>query len=79
MCLQLSGGNQRKLATAIALIGDSPLIFLDEPTTGVDPGGRRSIWNLISELREEGQSVVLTSHRFVNSSLKITNKKKSLL
>ncbi|KAM9393672.1 ATP-binding cassette sub-family A member 2 [Pholidichthys leucotaenia] len=57
-----SGGNKRKLSTAIALIGYPPLIFLDEPTTGMDPKARRFLWNLILDIIKTGRSVVLTSH-----------------
>ncbi|XP_045131522.1 phospholipid-transporting ATPase ABCA3-like [Portunus trituberculatus] len=57
-----SGGNRRKLSTAMALIGDPPLVFLDEPTSGVDPASRRRVWAAISEAVSSGQSVVLTSH-----------------
>ena len=45
---QLSGGNKRKLSVAIALIGNPPVIFLDEPSTGMDPEARRFMWNVIS-------------------------------
>ncbi|KAF8797193.1 ATP-binding cassette sub-family A member 2 like protein [Argiope bruennichi] len=57
-----SGGNKRKLSTAIALLGAPRVIFLDEPTTGMDPYTRRFLWNLIIELVQSGRSVVLTSH-----------------
>uniref|UniRef100_A0A671NWR4 ATP-binding cassette sub-family A member 2 n=1 Tax=Sinocyclocheilus anshuiensis TaxID=1608454 RepID=A0A671NWR4_9TELE len=57
-----SGGNKRKLSTAIALIGYPSLIFLDEPTTGMDPKARRFLWNLILDIIKTGRSVVLTSH-----------------
>ncbi|CAM1324270.1 ABCA2 (predicted) [Pycnogonum litorale] len=57
-----SGGNKRKLSTAIALIGAPPVIFLDEPTTGMDPYSRRFLWDHINCLVKEGRSVVLTSH-----------------
>ncbi|XP_048415909.1 phospholipid-transporting ATPase ABCA1-like [Stegostoma tigrinum] len=57
-----SGGNKRKLSTAIALIGCPPVIFLDEPTTGMDPKARRFLWNCILSVIREGRSVVLTSH-----------------
>ncbi|XP_041370956.1 ATP-binding cassette sub-family A member 2-like [Gigantopelta aegis] len=57
-----SGGNKRKLSTAIALIGHPPVIFLDEPTTGMDPHSRRFLWDLILGLIQDGRSVVLTSH-----------------
>ncbi|XP_022097183.1 ATP-binding cassette sub-family A member 1-like isoform X2 [Acanthaster planci] len=57
-----SGGNKRKLSTAIALIGDPQLVFLDEPTTGMDPKARRFLWNRITGIIKEGRSVILTSH-----------------
>lgn len=57
-----SGGNKRKLSTAIALIGHPPIIFMDEPTTGMDPHSRRFLWDLILSLVQDGRSVILTSH-----------------
>uniref|UniRef100_A0A8D3D687 ABC transporter domain-containing protein n=1 Tax=Scophthalmus maximus TaxID=52904 RepID=A0A8D3D687_SCOMX len=57
-----SGGNKRKLSTAIALIGCPPVIFLDEPTTGMDPKARRFLWDCILSVIKEGRSVILTSH-----------------
>uniref|UniRef100_A0A8C1PM87 ABC transporter domain-containing protein n=1 Tax=Cyprinus carpio TaxID=7962 RepID=A0A8C1PM87_CYPCA len=57
-----SGGNKRKLSTAIALIGCPPLVFLDEPTTGMDPKARRFLWDCILSVIKEGRSVILTSH-----------------
>uniref|UniRef100_A0A4W3GUN1 ATP-binding cassette sub-family A member 1-like n=1 Tax=Callorhinchus milii TaxID=7868 RepID=A0A4W3GUN1_CALMI len=57
-----SGGNKRKLSTAIALIGCPPVVFLDEPTTGMDPKARRFLWNCILSIVKEGRSIVLTSH-----------------
>ncbi|XP_047441411.1 phospholipid-transporting ATPase ABCA1-like [Mugil cephalus] len=57
-----SGGNMRKLSTAMALIGAPPVVFLDEPTTGMDPKARRSLWSCIHSIIKEGRSVVLTSH-----------------
>ncbi|KAF4019568.1 hypothetical protein G4228_011168 [Cervus hanglu yarkandensis] len=59
-----SGGNKRKLSTAMALIGGPPVVFLDEPTTGMDPKARRFLWNCALSIIKEGRSVVLTSHRF---------------
>jgi ATP-binding cassette subfamily A (ABC1) protein 3 len=60
----LSGGNKRKLSVAIAMIGDPPLIFLDEPSTGMDPVARRFMWNVISRIATERQqcSIILTTH-----------------
>ncbi|XP_024896512.1 ATP-binding cassette sub-family A member 7 isoform X3 [Pteropus alecto] len=57
-----SGGNKRKLATALALVGDPAVVFLDEPTTGMDPSARRFLWNSLLAVVREGRSVVLTSH-----------------
>ncbi|XP_045398553.1 phospholipid-transporting ATPase ABCA7 isoform X3 [Lemur catta] len=57
-----SGGNKRKLATAMALVGDPAVVFLDEPTTGMDPSARRFLWNRLLAVVREGRSVVLTSH-----------------
>ncbi|CAG7823081.1 unnamed protein product [Allacma fusca] len=61
-CGTYSGGNKRKLSTAIALIGDPDVVFLDEPTSGMDPGARRQLWKVILRLIHTGKSVVLTSH-----------------
>ena len=58
----LSGGNKRKLSTAIALVGNPSVVFLDEPTTGMDPKARRFLWNCINSIKRDGRSVVLTSH-----------------
>uniref|UniRef100_H3BX82 ATP binding cassette subfamily A member 1 n=1 Tax=Tetraodon nigroviridis TaxID=99883 RepID=H3BX82_TETNG len=57
-----SGGNLRKLSTAMSLIGAPAVVFLDEPTTGMDPKARRALWNCIHSVIKEGRSVVLTSH-----------------
>ncbi|XP_018027772.1 phospholipid-transporting ATPase ABCA1 [Hyalella azteca] len=57
-----SGGNKRKLSTAMALVGGPSLVFLDEPTTGVDPASRRRVWSAIRTARSRGQSIILTSH-----------------
>jgi ABC-2 type transport system ATP-binding protein len=59
---QLSGGQQQRLAVAIALVGDPELLFLDEPTTGLDPQSRRQLWDVIRELHEQGRTTVLTTH-----------------
>ena len=58
-----SGGNKRKLSTAVALVGDPPVVFLDEPTTGMDPVARRQLWDTLSRLRAAGTTLILTSHR----------------
>lgn len=59
---QYSGGNKRKLSTAIALIGSPTVVYLDEPTTGMDPGAKRHLWGVMSRYRSAGKSIVLTSH-----------------
>ena len=58
----LSGGQQRRLDFALALIGDPELVFLDEPTTGFDPEARRNAWETIRSLRDLGKTVLLTTH-----------------
>ena len=58
----LSGGQKRRLDLGLALIGDPELIFLDEPTTGFDPGARRNAWETIRNLRALGKTVLLTTH-----------------
>lgn len=60
--LRLSGGQQRRLDVAIALVGDPDLLFLDEPTTGFDPSARREAWEIIKNLAKLGKTVLLTTH-----------------
>jgi ABC-2 type transport system ATP-binding protein len=60
--LKLSGGQQRRLDVAIALAGDAELLFLDEPTTGFDPGARRNAWEIVRNLTALGKTVFLTTH-----------------
>lgn len=57
-----SGGNKRKLSTALAVIGSPSVIYLDEPTTGMDPAARRQLWNMVCRIRDSGKSIILTSH-----------------
>jgi ABC-2 type transport system ATP-binding protein len=59
---QLSGGQQRRLDVALGLVGDPELLFLDEPTTGFDPGARRQAWEIVRNLRSLGKTVLLTTH-----------------
>jgi ABC-2 type transport system ATP-binding protein len=59
---QLSGGQKRRLALALALVGRPKLVFLDEPTTGMDPQARRATWDIIRGLKERGATVLLTTH-----------------
>jgi ABC-2 type transport system ATP-binding protein len=58
----LSGGQKQRLAIACALVGDPELLFLDEPTTGLDPQSRRQLWGLIEDFRSTGRSILLTTH-----------------
>lgn len=59
---RLSGGQQQRLGLAMALVGRPELVFVDEPTAGMDPAARRTTWELLRELREDGVTVVLTTH-----------------
>jgi ABC-2 type transport system ATP-binding protein len=59
---QLSGGQKQRLALACALVGNPELLFLDEPTTGLDPQSRRQLWELIEGFKSDGRSILLTTH-----------------
>jgi ABC-2 type transport system ATP-binding protein len=59
---KLSGGQQRRLDVALALVGDPELLFLDEPTTGFDPSARRQAWEVVGSMRDLGKTVFLTTH-----------------
>jgi ABC-2 type transport system ATP-binding protein len=59
---KLSGGQKQRLALACAIVGDPELLFLDEPTTGLDPQSRRQLWSLIEEFKAQGCTIVLTTH-----------------
>jgi ABC-2 type transport system ATP-binding protein len=58
----LSGGQKQRLSVACAIVGEPQLLFLDEPTTGLDPQSRRQLWDLITLFRSEGRTIVLTTH-----------------
>jgi ABC-2 type transport system ATP-binding protein len=58
----LSGGQKQRLAMATALVGDPELLFLDEPTTGLDPQARRHLWELVEVLKQAGRTIILTTH-----------------
>jgi len=59
---KLSGGQRQRLAVACALVGDPALLFLDEPTTGLDPKSRRQLWEIIRNYRQQGRTILLTTH-----------------
>lgn len=59
---QLSGGQQQRVSLALALINDPEIIFLDEPTTGLDPQARRNLWDLVRHIQSQGKTIVLTTH-----------------
>ena len=58
----LSGGQRQRLAIALAVVHDPKVLFLDEPTTGLDPQARRSLWEIIRKLKEEGRTIFLSTH-----------------
>lgn len=59
---ELSGGQKQRLSLACALVGDPEILFLDEPTTGLDPAARRQIWEIVGRLKARGRTVLLTTH-----------------
>jgi ABC-2 type transport system ATP-binding protein len=61
-CRRLSGGQKRRLALAVALVGNPTLVFLDEPTSGMDPQARLATWEIVRELKQNGVTVLLTTH-----------------
>jgi ABC-2 type transport system ATP-binding protein len=65
---KLSGGQRQRLLLAIALVNDPELVFLDEPTTGLDPQSRRNVWQLIDAIRRAGKTIVLTTHYMEEAS-----------
>lgn len=59
---ELSGGQKQRLSIAVALVNDPKVLFLDEPTTGLDPQARRNLWELISQIKKQGKTIVITTH-----------------
>jgi ABC-2 type transport system ATP-binding protein len=59
---KLSGGQRQRLAVACALVGEPELLFLDEPTTGLDPQSRRQLWDILRGFRSQGRTILLTTH-----------------
>jgi ABC-2 type transport system ATP-binding protein len=60
--VHLSGGQRQRLALGVSLVNDPELLLLDEPTTGLDPNARRSIWNILESLKSKGTTMILTTH-----------------
>ncbi len=65
-CGSYSGGTLRRLSLCLAMVGEPPLLLLDEPSAGVDIVARRNMWNVIRRARDAGQAVLISSHRFEN-------------
>jgi len=59
---KLSGGQKQRVALACALVGDPELVFLDEPSTGLDPAARRSVWEIVNELKQQRRTILITTH-----------------
>ena len=59
---ELSGGQKQRLSIAVGLVNDPKVLFLDEPTTGLDPQARRNMWDLITKIKKEGKTIVITTH-----------------
>ena len=59
---QLSGGQKQRLSVGLALVNDPEVIFLDEPTTGLDPQARHNVWSIVEKLRDRGKTIVMTTH-----------------
>ena len=72
MSKKLSGGEKRKLGIALSLVNNPELLFLDEPTTGLDPRARRDLWNLITEIKDKGTTIFLTTH-YLDEAEKLAN------
>lgn len=62
MVKELSGGQKQRLSVAVALVNDPQVLFLDEPTTGLDPQARRNMWELITKIKKQGKTIILTTH-----------------
>ena len=59
---ELSGGQKQRMSIAVGLVNDPKILFLDEPTTGLDPQARRNLWDLVREIKSKGKTIVLTTH-----------------
>jgi len=69
LCRTLSGGQKRRLWVATALVGESPIVFLDEPTSGMDPASRRELWDLLIQMKLSGRCVMFTTHYLEEADL----------
>lgn len=69
----LSGGNKRKLSLGMALVGNSKIIFLDEPSSGMDPVNRRSIWTILEKIKNENRTIILTTHHLEEAEYSVHN------
>ena len=58
----LSGGQQQRLSVALAMVNDPEVVFLDEPTTGLDPAARQSLWNVVRRMKSQGRTILMTTH-----------------
>jgi ABC-2 type transport system ATP-binding protein len=65
----LSGGQKQKMGLALALVNNPELLFLDEPTTGLDPQARRAMWDVIRSLKQQGRTILLTTHYLEEAEL----------
>jgi len=70
---QLSGGQRQRLLLAIALVNDPKIVFLDEPTTGLDPQARRNFWHLVEKIKAENKTIVLTTHYMEEAAILCDN------
>lgn len=68
-CSNLSGGQKRRLWVATSLLGDAPVVFLDEPTSGMDPSSRRELWQLLLDMRDRGRTIIFTTHYLEEADL----------
>ena len=66
---ELSGGMRRRLSIAMSIVGDPPIVFMDEPTTGLDPDNRQQVWKIVQSLKNPNRLILMTTHSMVSSVL----------